>query len=79
MRTIKRLLVQKHLQQEYHPILAYQRKTHSSSNSVVINWEVSTDFKGVANPYALCNMKGLINKSTDEYICLYSLFIVRGA
>jgi len=32
-----------------------------------------------ASPYAHCNMESLINKFTDIYICLYSLFNVRGA
>ena len=32
-----------------------------------------------ASPYAPCNMESLIDKFTNKYICLYSLFNVRGA
>jgi len=41
----------------------------------------SIDVKGggCVSPYALGNMERLIDKSTDKYICLYNLFIVRGA
>ena len=36
-------------------------------------------FLGVTSPYALRYMESLIDKFTNKYICLYSLFNVRGA
>jgi len=39
---------------------------------------MSIDFERGASPYVLCNRENLINKLTNEYICLYNLFIIRG-
>jgi len=36
-------------------------------------------FPGDASPYAPCHMESLIDKFTNEYIFLYSLFNVRDA
>ena len=36
-------------------------------------------FIGGAKPYAPYNMEHLINKSTDKFICFYSIFKIREA
>jgi len=36
-------------------------------------------FPGCVSPYASRNMESLINKFTNKYFCLYSLFKVRSA
>jgi len=40
--------------------------------------EASINFQGDPCPYALDNMKSLINKFTNEYICFNNFFDIRG-